>query len=291
MEVLQVDRRPDLHNPIAVVAFSGWNDAASAATNAARFIVRRLGARRFAHIDPEEFFDFRETRPTVRIDARGNREVNWPANEFFYARNPTGAHDVVIAIGTEPGLRWRTFAASYGKLFTDLGVELTVSLGALMADVPHTREVRVTGTALDANVAGKLDLSTSRYEGPTGIVGVLHNVLRESDTPAASLWANVPHYITTAQNPLATVALLRRLQTIIDIEFDFTELQAAGERFVAEVDTALSGNPEIMDYVRRLEVVSDAGGEIPDPSDPTLPAGEDLVLDIEEFLRGQRDDS
>jgi proteasome assembly chaperone (PAC2) family protein len=291
MEVLRVDRRPDLHDPVAIVAFSGWNDAASAATNAARFIVRRLGARRFAHIDPEEFFDFRETRPSVRIDSRGQREVSWPTNEFFYARNPTGAHDVVVAIGTEPGLRWRTFAASYGSLFKDLDVQLTVSLGALMADVPHTREIRVTGTALDAAVAGSLDLTTSRYEGPTGIVGVLHNVLRESDTPAASLWANVPHYITTAQNPLATVALLRRLQPIIDIEFDFTELQAAGERFVSEVDTAISGNPEIVDYVHRLESVVDAGGELPDTSDPTLPAGEDLVLDVEEFLRGQRDDS
>jgi proteasome assembly chaperone (PAC2) family protein len=291
MEHLRVDRRPDLHDPIAIVAFSGWNDAASAATNAARFVVRRLGARRFAAVDPEDFFDFRETRPTVRIDSKGERQLHWPLNEFFYARNPTGPHDVVVAIGTEPALRWQTFARSFRGLFKDIGVNMTVSLGALMADVPHTREVRVTGTALDATLAGKLDLTTSRYEGPTGIVGVLHNILREDEIPAASLWANVPHYITTVQNPLATTALLRRLQPIIGLEFDFTELVAAGERFVAEVNTAISGNPEIVDYVHRLEAAADGGGEPTSQQPGPLPAGKDLVLDVEEFLRSQRDDA
>jgi proteasome assembly chaperone (PAC2) family protein len=292
MDHLRIDRRPELHDPVAIVAFSGWNDAASAATSAARFVVRRLGARRFASIDPEAFFDFRETRPAVRIDARGQREVVWPLNEFFYARNPTGPHDVVVAIGVEPNLRWRTFADSVGALFSELGGALAVSLGALMADVPHTREVRVTGTAMDPALAEKLDLTTSKYEGPTGIVGVLHTVLREAGTPAASLWANVPHYITTAQNPLATAALLRRLQPIIGLEFDYTDLNAAGERFVAEVDTAISGNPEIVEYVRRLEAAVDSG-VAPDrsPGAGPLPAGEDLVMDIEEFLRGQRDDT
>lgn len=160
-----------------------------------------------------------------------------------------------------------------------------------MADVPHTREVRVTGTALESDVAARLELTTSRYEGPTGIVGVMHNLLREAGIPAASLWANVPHYITTAQNPLATAALLRRLQPIIGLEFDFTELHAAGKRFVAEVDTAISGNPEVLEYVQRLEQAVD-NGETSDAqaSSGPLPAGEDLVMDVEEFLRGQRDD-
>jgi proteasome assembly chaperone (PAC2) family protein len=291
VDYLNIDRLPELHDPVAIVAFGGWNDAASAATNAARFVVRRLAARRFANIDPEAFFDFRETRPSVRLDARGQRELVWPTNEFFYARNPTGPHDVVVGIGIEPSLRWHTFASVHAGLFKDLGVPLTVSLGALMADVPHTREVRVTGTALESDVAARLELTTSRYEGPTGIVGVMHSLLREAGIPAASLWANVPHYITTTQNPLATVALLRRLQPIIGLEFDFTELQAAGKRFVAEVDTAISGNPEVLEYVQRLEQAVDNG----DTSEPhiatgPLPAGEDLVMDVEEFLRGQRDD-
>lgn len=292
MDYLNIDRLPELHDPVAIVAFGGWNDAASAATNAARFVVRRLGARRFASIDPETFFDFRETRPSVRLDSRGQRELVWPTNEFFYARNPTGPHDVVVGIGIEPNLRWHAFASTHAGLFKDLGVPLTVSLGALMADVPHTREVRVTGTAIESEVAAKLDLTTSRYEGPTGIVGVMHNLLREAGIPGASLWANVPHYITTAQNPLATVALLRRLQPIIGLEFDFTELQAAGKRFVAEVDTAISGNPDVLEYVQRLEQAVDNGDTSESqPSSGPLPAGEDLVMDVEEFLRGQRDDT
>ena len=289
MDYLTVDTQPGLKSPIAVCAFSGWNDAASAATNAARFIVRRLGARKFASIDAEPFYDFTETRPTVRITARGDRELNWPTNDFFYARNPTGEHDVVVFIGTEPALRWRTFASAHTGLFKDVGADLVVSLGALLADVPHSRPVRVTGSAMDPKVSGRLELQPSRYEGPTGIVGVLHDSLREADLPGASLWANVPHYITTSQNPPATAALLRRLQTIIGMEFDLSELDSAGERFIDEVNTALSGNPEVQDYVHQLETAADSG-TLSD-LDPQLPRGEDLVLDVEEFLRGQRDDS
>jgi len=286
VDVLKVDSQPGLKAPIAVCAFSGWNDAASAATNAARFIVRRLGARRFATIDAEPFYDFTESRPSVRITARGDREVNWPTNEFFYARNPTGPHDVVVFIGTEPGLRWRTFVEAHASLFKDVGADLIVSLGALLADVPHTRPVRVTGSAMDPEVNSRLDLQPSRYEGPTGIVGILHDSLRGAGLPGASLWANVPHYITTSQNPLATRALVRRLETIIGMEFDLSELDSAGERFIDEVNTALSGNPEVQEYVRNLEVAADSGQEAEPQSQ--LPRGEDLVLDIEEFLRGQQ---
>lgn len=288
MDYLKVDTQPGLKAPIAVCAFSGWNDAASAATNAARFLVRRLGARRFASIDAEPFYDFTEQRPTVRLTVRGDRELNWPTNDFFYARNPTGEHDLVVFIGTEPALRWGTYAGAHTGLFKDLGADLVVSLGALLADVPHSRPVRVTGTAMDPRFVGKLDMQPSRYEGPTGIVGVLHDALRKADLPGASLWANVPHYITTSQNPLATAALLRRLQDIVGMEFDLSELDAAADRFIDEVNTALSGNPEVQDYVRQLETALDSGEE-PEPQSQ-LPAGEELVMDVEEFLRGQRDD-
>ena len=288
MDFLQLDRQPDLRDPVAVVAFAGWNDAASAATNAARFVVRRLGARKFATIDPEPFTDFRETRPGVRLNSRNEREISWPANDFFYARNPTGPHDIVVAVGIEPNLRWRTFADAYAGLFRDMNVKLSVSLGALMAEVPHTRDVRVSGSAFDPAVAKDLDLSVSNYEGPTGIVGVLHQTLRERQLPAASLWANVPHYITTAQNPPATIALLRRLQKILAVEFEFDELDAAGSRFVEEINTAISGNADVLEYVRRLETAMDSGQDgLPIEGTP-LPAGEDLVLDVEEFLRSQR---
>jgi proteasome assembly chaperone (PAC2) family protein len=288
MADLRMEQLPDLREPIAVVAFAGWNDAASAATNAARFLTRRLAARRFASIDPERFYDFQATRPTVRVTLRGVREINWPANDFFYARNPGGEHDLVILIGVEPNLRWRTFGETLLGLFRDLKVNMVISLGALLADVAHTRDVRVTGTAADPEVAARLHLSTSRYEGPTGIVGVLHDSLRRSGVPAASLWANVPHYVTTDQNPPATLALLKRLQLMLGIDFDFTDLEAAGIRFVSEVDAAVSANPEISEYVRRLEAASDAGEGVDEG--PELPPGEDLVMDVEDFLRSQRDD-
>ena len=290
MDFLHVETRPDLKAPIAVCAFSGWNDAASAATNAARFVVRRLGARKFARIDPEEFYDFRETRPSVRITARGEREVNWPANDFFYARNPTGEHDIIVFIGTEPSLRWRSFTNAHASLFRDLGVDLVVSLGALLADVPHSRAVRVTGTAMTPAASERLGMQSSRYEGPTGIVGVMHTALREADLSGASLWANVPHYITTSQNPPATAALLTRLSQILGLEFDLSELESASERFQVEVSTALSANPEVQEYVARLEEAFDAGLDETEAASAPLPRGEDLVLDVEEFLRSQRPD-
>jgi proteasome assembly chaperone (PAC2) family protein len=288
VDYISVERRPELHDPVAVIAFAGWNDAASAATNAARFVIRRLGARRFANVDPEPFYVFSDTRPLVRLDATGQREIIWPDNGFFFARNPIGPHDVIVAVGVEPNLRWRDFTEAYRDLFTGLGISMIISLGALMAGVPHTRPVRVNGTAIDPDVAAKLSLTTSRYEGPTGIVGVLHDTLRRSGVPAVSLWANVPHYVTTAQNPLASAALLRRLQPLLGLEFDFTELDAAGERFVAEVNTAVSGNPDIAHYIQQLETAIDSGAA---PPDAGLPSGEALLSDIEEFLRSQRDDS
>ena len=288
MEYLKVDAQPGLKSPVAVCAFAGWNDAVFAATNAARFIVRRLGARKFATIDAEPFYDFKEQRPTVRITARGDREVNWPANDFFYARNPTGPHDIVVFIGAEPALRWRTFTSAHAELFRDLGADMVVSLGALLADVPHSRPVRVTGSAMDPGVSARLDLQPSRYEGPTGIVGVLHNALREGGVSGASLWANVPHYITTSQNPPATAALLRRLQPIVGMEWDLSEIDAAADRFVDEVNTALSGNPEIQDYVHQLESAVDAGLETGPQSQ--LPRAEDVLLDIEQLLRESRGD-
>jgi len=288
VDYISVESRPELHDPVAVIAFAGWNDAASAATNAARFVIRRLGARRFANVDPEPFYDFSDTRPLVRLDATGQREIVWPDNGLFFARNPIGPHDVIVAVGVEPNLRWRDFTEAYRDLFASLGISMIISLGALMADVPHTRPVRVTGTAIDPDVAAKLNLTTSRYEGPTGIVGVLHDTLRRSGVPAVSLWANVPHYVTTAQNPLASAALLRRLQPLLGLEFDFTELDAAGERFVAEVNTAVSGNPEIAHYIQQLETAIDSGAA---PPDSGLPTGESLLSDIEEFLRSQRDDT
>ena len=290
MSHLAIERRPDLHDPIAVVAFTGWNDAASAATEAARFLIRRLGARQFATIDAEPFYDFRETRPLVQLGLGGERVLNWPRNEFFYARNPNGPHDIVIGVGSEPSLRWRTFTEAHAELYRDLGVSLVVSLGALLADVPHTRPARVTGSAIDPEVAARLNLAASNYEGPTGIVGVLSNALRQEGIAGASLWANVPHYITTSSNPIATMALLGRLQELLDLKFDLRELEAASRRFVTEVNAALALNPEIAEYVSRLEEQADNPDEEAPEIQGDLPESGEVILDVEAFLRRQRDE-
>ncbi len=288
MDLLEIDTQPELNRPIAVLAYAGWNDAANAATNAARLVVRRLGARRFAKIDPEPFYNFQEARPSVRIAAGGSRELRWPTTEFFYARNPTGQHDVVVGIGVEPNLRWSTYVSLQGELLRSVGAELVVSLGALLADVPHTRPTRVTGSSNDPDVAERLKLARSRYEGPTGIVGVLHQTLREQSLPAMSLWANVPHYVTTSQNPPASSALLERLEEVLGVAFDYRELKAASERFVREVNIALSSKPEMLEYVKHLEEALDVVESQEREGEPDLGEPGDVVGDIERFLREQR---
>lgn len=289
MSHLQLDQKPELKSPIAVVAFGGWGDAASAATNAARFFARRLGARRFASIDPEPFYVSTATPPVVRLDFRGQREITWPSNEFLYARNPTGEHDFIVSVGVEPNLRWRTFATLYRDMFVDLGVDLVISLGALIADVLHDEPARVMGSTPDQSMARRLNLEPSRYEGPTGITGTLHTLLQESRIPAASLWASVPPYITTTQSPPATLGLLQRLRQLVDIPVDVSELETASKRFISQVDQAIEANDEISEYVRRIRAAH-AEFARQEAEAEGLPEGKDLLGDIEDFLREQRED-
>lgn len=288
----EVDVVPELHHPVAILAFAGWNDAASAATNAARLVVRRLAARRFATLPAEDFYCFTDTRPTVRPGPGGGRIIEWPTNEYFYARNPTGQHDIVVGIGIEPNLRWKTFVAAHIELLQSLKVETVITLGALLADVPHTRPVRVTGGVQDPRLGASVNVRPSRYRGPTGIVGVMGRALLDAQMPAGSFWANVPHYITAAQNPPATVALLDRLEEAIGLKLDHGELTRAGTQFEAEVSTALSANPEISDYVRQLEEAYDTGDDDIDPSaessDDDEPSPTQILKDVEDFLRQAR---
>lgn len=287
MSYLQLDQRPELKAPIAVVAFGGWGDAASAATNAARFFARRLGARRFGSIDPEPFYVSTATPPIVRLDFRGQREITWPSNEFLYARNPTGPHDFIVSIGVEPNLRWRTFASIYRDLFIDFNVDLVISLGALIADVLHDEPAPVMGSAPDPSMAARLNLAPSRYEGPTGITGTLHTLLQESRIPAASLWASVPAYITTTQSPPATLGLVSRLRQLVDIPIDVAELEVASKRFVAQVNQAIAANDELREYVQRVRALRAESATAEQGADD-LPEGKDLLGDIERFLRDQR---
>lgn len=283
MERVELEFRPTLDRPVAVLAFAGWNDAASAATGAARFVVGRSGARRFATIPAEPYFDFRANRPQVRIRPNGSREIAWPAFEMYASQGSSG-RDLVIGVGTEPNLRWRTFSRLVADVLTDLDVGLVITLGALLSDAPHTRPVRITGSAPDPETAAKLGLSTSRYEGPTGIVGTINDALRQRGLTTASFWANCPHYVSTNQNPPATSALVSRLGTLVGTRFDLSELERASERFVREVNSAVAGNPEIAAYVKRLEAAADDASSEPDTEMP--PASEDLFADIERFLRG-----
>jgi proteasome assembly chaperone (PAC2) family protein len=269
-----------------VAAFAGWNDAASAATTALEAMAASLDAQRVAVIDPEEFYDFQVTRPTIRMSEGLTREVDWPANDVFAAAVPAAERDLVLVRGIEPNLRWRTFAEAVLAVAERLGVEMVVTLGALLADVPHTRPVPITGLASDPELVERLSLSRSSYEGPTGIVGIVHDACRQRGVTSASLWAAVPHYVAAVPNPKAALALLRRLEGFTGVAIEASELEEAMERFETQVDRAVASNPEIEELVRRLE--SEQSDDEDDAED--VPSGDSIAQDFQRFLRQRADD-
>src|SRR5919109_1385152 len=224
---LQVSSRPQLERPIMIAAFRGWNDGGQGASLATGYLAKLWGAKRFAEIDPEQFFDFQATRPHVSLEEGLTRRIDWPETAFYHARPDGLDHDVVLLLGIEPNLRWRSFTGLVVGLAEELGVELAITLGALLADVPHTRPAPVTGSATDSELVERLGLSASRYEGPTGIVGVLHDACRAAGIPSASLWAAVPHYVSLTPSPRAAVALCTRLGELIGAEVEAEELEEA----------------------------------------------------------------
>jgi len=276
------------------MAFAGWNDAAQAATSAVRFLIKEWSAQPFASFDPEELFDFTSTRPHVRLDADLQRELEWPSNRFFYHADPGLERDVVLLLGTEPHLKWRTFTRAVLELAERCGVSLVISLGALLADTAHSRPVPLTGFATDPGLAerlGRQGITSSRYEGPTGIVGVLHDAFRRQGLPSASLWAAAPHYLGTTPNPKATAALLRTLDGLFSFHLDLRDLDEAAEHFERQVAEILGSNPEIAAYVQELEQRADASvEERPGDESAELPSGETMVRELEEFLRHRREE-
>src|SRR5581483_7144203 len=212
---LRIERRPALEQPVLVACFRGWNDGGQGASLAGGYLAKEWGARKFADIDPEGFFDFQSTRPHASLVEGDTRRIDWPENSFYHARPEGLERDVVLLLGVEPNVRWRTFTALIVDFARELGVELVVTLGALLADVPHTRASPVTGSASDAQLIAELGLSRSRYEGPTGIVGVLHDACKQADVRSASLWAAVPHYVSLAPSPVAALALVERLAQLL----------------------------------------------------------------------------
>jgi proteasome assembly chaperone (PAC2) family protein len=288
VEVLKWERDPpELRSPVLVAAFAGWNDAASAATTALEAIAVSLKAQPVAEIDPEEFYDFQVTRPTIRMTDGQAREVDWPANSVFAAVAPTAERDLVLVSGVEPNLKWRTFAEAVIEAAERLDVEMVVTLGALLADVPHTRAVPITGLASDPELVERLSLSRSNYEGPTGIVGIVHDACRRRGMTSASLWAAVPHYVAAVPNPKAALALLRRLEGFTGIAIEASELEEAMDRFESQVDRAVAANPEIEDLVRRLES-EQADEDALEAED--MPSGDTIAQDFQRFLRQRSDE-
>jgi proteasome assembly chaperone (PAC2) family protein len=284
-EELRIDRRPELTRPVLVAAFRGWNDGAQAATLAAGYLAKTWGAERFAEVDPEDFFDFQATRPHVSLEEGLTRRIDWPETAFYHARPDGHDRDVVLLLGIEPNLRWRTFGDLVVGLANDLDVELMITLGALLADVPHTRPAPVTGSATDEELVERLGLSASRYEGPTGIVGVLHDVCRQRGIASASLWAAVPHYVSLTPSPRGALALCERLGTLIGATVDGDELEEAARSYEEQVSEAVASDEETAAYVEELERRADQLEEATD-----LPSGDALAAELTRFLREREQD-
>jgi proteasome assembly chaperone (PAC2) family protein len=284
MQPLRWERRPDgLRAPALVCAFKGWNDAGESATAALSFLGTALDAERFATIDPEEFVDFQATRPTVRLRDGLTRDIDWPEFEIHEARVPRAPRDLILLSGPEPAIRWRTFTETVVDLAEALGVQMVTSLGALLADVPHSRPVSVTGIASDEGLVDRIGLNASRYEGPTGIVGVLQAAASDAGLPAASLWAAVPHYVAVVPNPKGALALLRKLETLVGVTVDASELETAAVDYERQVSRAVEMDPDVQAFVERLERAADEEDPSPDPSQ--LPSGDLLAREFQRFLR------
>jgi proteasome assembly chaperone (PAC2) family protein len=286
MQPLIWESRPDgLRAPALVCAFSGWNDAGDAASAALTFIGESLGAERFARIDPEEFYDFQTTRPHIRFNEDRSREITWPGIEIFAARVPRAPRDLILVQGPEPSMRWRTFCRHIVDLAEALGTQLVVTIGALLADVPHTQPVVINGLASDEALVTKLGMLETTYEGPTGIVGVLHTACTEAGLPSASLWASVPHYVAAAPNPKAALALVRKVEGLVAVSVDATDLENATGEYERQVGLAVQSDPDVQAFVERLEQAAEQDSRPLGPGD--LPSGDALASEFQRFLRQQ----
>ena len=307
MSLIHFHRQPILQRPVVIAAFAGWNDAADSATTAIKFLIDRWKAVKFAEIDAEEFFVFTETRPTIRL-IEGQRAVIWPTNQFLYASNLD--QDMILYIGAEPQLKWKKFCDSFLEVCKQFDASEVLLLGALLADIPHSMTVPITGFSLHADMAerlGELDVRSSRYEGPTGIVGVLYDACLRANIPAASLWAAAPHYLAAAPNIKVTSALLTYLNAFFSFGLDLSNIQADAVRFEEQITALVARDPEASAYVRKLEEQvagmadeedededeNDDGDAVVNPdkivSTGPLPSADVLIRDVEELLRKQRE--
>jgi proteasome assembly chaperone (PAC2) family protein len=284
------DLPQNLRRPVLITAFSGWNDAAEAATTAARYLASSFQAEKFAEIDPEEFYHFGLSRPYVRYKSGSEteREIVWPATEFSVTRGSDLPRDLIIAVAIEPHLKWRTYCSAVLELARRCDASLVVTLGALLAEVPHTRPVRISGSASDPELAARLGARPSKYEGPTGIVGVLNTACREQGIATASVWANVPHYVSGIENPKAALALVQRSLTLLNLHADLADLEEASRQFDQNLAEIVAQNAKIKAYVAKLESRDATEQEQDAVPGSDLPPASELVAEIEQFLKQQR---
>lgn len=279
---------PRLRRPILLAAFEGWNDAGDAASNAVEHLALEWDARPLVDIGSDEYYDFQVNRPTIKLIDGVTRRIEWPTTSISWC-SPRGAdRDIVLVRGIEPNMRWRAFCAEIVELAHRLEVEMAVMLGALLADTPHTRPVPVTGSAYSSETAERYNLAESRYEGPTGITGVLQDLFVQAGVPAVSFWAAVPHYVSPPPNPKATVALLTRVEEVLDIEVPLGTLPEQAEEWERAVTEMTEDDEEIAEYVRGLEERGDA--EL-DPDEVMAKIdGDALAAEFERYLkrRGQQ---
>ena len=284
MSELIVSSRPDLRRPVLLAGFRGWNDGGQGASLAAGFLAREWDAEEFATIDPENFYDFQQVRPQVSLEDGLTRKLEWPSNTFLHAPIPGLDRDIVILLGVEPNLRWKTYSRLIVELTQELGVELVATFGSLLADVPHTRPAPVSAAASDASLVEEMGVEPSRYEGPTGIVGVFNDACIQAGLPAVSLWAAVPHYVAQAPCPKATLALLRNLEDVLETSIPYGDLAEMSEAWERGVDQLAEEDSEVAEYVRTLERQKDEA-ELPEAS------GEAIAREFERYLRHRRDGS
>ncbi len=276
---------PVLRDPVLVAAFEGWNDAGDAASGAVEHLELIWDAEPFAELDSEEYYDYQVNRPQVRLVDGVTREIDWPTTRLSLCSPPGSDRDVVLLHGIEPSMRWRSFCDAIIELVDEFEVHTVVLLGALLADTPHTRPVPVTGTAYSSEAAERFKLQTSRYEGPTGITGVLQDAFVRAGIPAVSFWAAIPHYVSNPPNPKATVALLRRVEDVLDLEVPLGELPLLAEEWEQTVTDMIEDDEEIAEYVRTLEERGDAEAEEDISEVIAKIDGDALAAEFERYLR------
>lgn len=310
MAFVHYHKKPELRSPIVVAAFSGWNDAAEAATTAVKFLIDRWKTVCIAEIEAEEFYVFNESRPTVQTKKGQVRSINWPTNRFYAFVDPVWERDVILFTGVEPQLKWKTFSSAFMEVCKRFNVSEVLLLGAFLANIPHTRDVPVTGYSSTPEMLERMDeinVQGSRYEGPTGITGVIHDAISRAKIPVSSLWAAAPHYLVATPNIKVTSALLTYLNTFLAFDLDLSDFQNDAIRFEEQISALVARDPEASAYVRKLESETEsmlAGDEedeededkdenariTPDkpPVSGPLPSADSLIRSVEELLRNER---